>query len=35
MRAVLGLGDRAACGEGGGEGGLMKATSWMARKIMT
>ena len=39
IRAVLGLGDRAGCGEGGGvgggEGGCMKATSWMGRKIMT
>ena len=34
---VLGLGDRAGGGEGGdveGGGGGMKATSWMARKIM-
>ena len=48
LRAVLGLGDRAGCGEGGGvEGGVggagvrrgegirIKATSWMAREIMT
>ena len=36
---MLGLGDRAGCGEGGGvrggEGGWMKATSWMARNIIT
>ena len=36
---MLGLVDRAECGEGGGvgggEGAKMKATSWMARKIMT
>ena len=39
IRAVLGLGDRAGCRERGGvrgrEGGLIKATSWMAREIMT
>ena len=37
IRSVLGLGDRAGCGEGGGvgggEGGGMKATLWIARKI--
>ena len=37
---VLGLGDRAGGGEGGGVGGgggggRMKATSWMAKNVMT
>ena len=39
LRAVLGLGDRAGCGDRrgveGGEGGYMKATSWMARDMKT